>query len=1128
MNFHKVKLYFPAVLDNKDIQGGEEEIVKKAPRYYETNDIHKQYITSDYWPFYDNNIDGEELYKPTLSYDQINHRLPYKRENFSEMSQFLKALKIDMFNGQRKLFISELQAMNAMFSNYEESGLIIYFGCAPNFHIWYLMQLYPNVKFLLVDVNEFFIYDGRYDLPHYVRQDDVYVAQGQCWGVYKHQSEREFNKNEYVYLSASKRNTFESRYYKQKNIIWYNPETGKLEKKNKPFDNSGLGISIKRIGEERGEAEMLTNKVTQASIDYVFDGVVNTINNPYRHMRLGGDSAAKPNHRVYFIEEFFSDKIAEYIANASVRYPKVKVAFWSDVRTTVNLTAIPGDIDIILNSAWMYTWLRIIKPTISVLKFRIPYFNDPESQPNFDDFKYDFDKAAELGYDFRAPTWKEGKFYFFKGKFMIQPWAKIVSTETRLVVTREDVLANNLVPIDLKEYEEKFMYYNIIDRIGLCHDNRNSNLEIGFDNCNDCAIENVVWSDYKRKNPNFDIYAGIKTMEGLLHVPIKMRRGVFTHGGLMVDTTIRDFMKFIETSNYDLPHATASDFDRVNITGGKEEENTGYYSTNVRYYDTDDIHKQYIQPKFWPFYNKNIDKDKVLEPTITYDDIKLDMAYARENPKEYSQFLSLLKSTVHIGQRKLFISELQAMNALFDNMYDSGLIIYAGSAPSMKLWYMMQLYPNAKFLLVDPNEFFIYDGRYDLPHYVRQDREYITNGDKWGVYKDIIEREDNQAEYVYLSYSNSNMYESRFYKYKNILYYDPESRMIEQRHKPFTNSGYGKSARNIGNHTGEFTMLSRRADQQSINYVFECVNGARHNIYTKVSRPPVYEGGEKGEEDLFRDVYSTPSSSYQHRVFFIEEYFTTNIAEYIANASKRYPHIKTAFWSDIRTNLDMSDSPSDLDVILNTAWMYSWLRIMNPTNTMLKFRLPFFSENRPMDFNRFKSDFDKAAELGCDFRTPTWKEGYFPYFKGIINLQAWEGPHSTETRLLVKKEDIENNVLVKYNLKEYEDKFMYYNVIERMGLFHINENANLEKGFDNCNDCAIENRIWMEYKTKNPSFNILEGITIMESILHVPIKSRFDINGHGFLFMGTTNEDLIEELDKSDYTKVKRMSSSIY
>lgn len=508
-----------------------------------------------------------------------------------------------------------------------------------------------------------------------------------------------------------------------------------------------------------------------------------------------------------------------------------------------------------------------------------------------------------------------------------------------------------------------------------------------------------------------------------------------------------------------------------------------------RYYtDIKVVGEQYVKQSYLPAYREYVAKldGKPVKPTVEYTDIKGSLPYdesGNSDPANYNVFNWFLRSEkgIHQGQRKLALSEIQSLNEHFD--YDEeGIVIYAGAAPSMKLQIMMKMFPKVKFLLVDPNEFFIYVYRYDLPHYVFQDDNYVKRGDKWGCPTDQTERANEVQDFIYLSVSASNMYESKFYKNKNVLYYDTKSGKLVKMKKPISNSGYGESRRNISGHSGEYALLTERANIDSIKYFFES----------------------------------------DHRVAFIEEYFTNNIAEMVGRVSEMYP-IKTVFWSDIRTNMKMTEKVNEMDVILNTAWMYSWLRLMKPTATMLKWRLPFLNESSDPDFSEFKESFDDAAEKGYDFRLPTWKDGKFVFFPGRIMLQAWCGPISTETRLIVKKEDIVNNNLTEYSIPEYESTLNWYNNVDRFSVIHENDHASKEIGFCHCNDCAIENTIWSNYCKKNPTANVNELINRLSNMLHINLIDRGRRFGHGHLFPDLTIDQFVKNVTESTYPPVTRL-----
>jgi hypothetical protein len=110
----------------------------------------------------------------------------------------------------------------------------------------------------------------------------------------------------------------------------------------------------------------------------------------------------------------------------------------------------------------------------------------------------------------------------------------------------------------------------------------------------------------------------------------------------------------------------------------------------------------------------------------------------------------------------------------------------------------------------------------------------------------------------------------------------------------------------------------------------------------------------------------------------LEEYFTDVVAERLANTMENYSG-KFYFWTDIRTGVEQGESVSDLDVIWNNAMTYTWMRIMKPTLSMLKFRLPYYASEQ-INYNYFAEDFLKAKEYGCDFIAKTADKKSIPYF----------------------------------------------------------------------------------------------------------------------------------------------------
>lgn len=88
------------------------------------------------------------------------------------------------------------------------------------------------------------------------------------------------------------------------------------------------------------------------------------------------------------------------------------------------------------------------------------------------------------------------------------------------------------------------------------------------------------------------------------------------------------------------------------------------------------------------------------KPCIVVDDIP--------DVIPYSTGLALPRNGIHLGQRKLGLSEIQ-----FLTEHPCAYVVYAGSSPSQKIYYISRLFPDTKFVLIDPRkpEIFIDDKR---------------------------------------------------------------------------------------------------------------------------------------------------------------------------------------------------------------------------------------------------------------------------------------------------------------------------------------------------------------------------------------------------------------------------------
>lgn len=85
---------------------------------------------------------------------------------------------------------------------------------------------------------------------------------------------------------------------------------------------------------------------------------------------------------------------------------------------------------------------------------------------------------------------------------------------------------------------------------------------------------------------------------------------------------------------------------------------------------------------------------------------------------KYRRVREIAKPTIHNGQLKLFLTELEFLTNHMEKHDEPAYVIYAGSAPSQKIKILADLFPRVKFVLVDPNEHYImypHGTQYDHP-----------------------------------------------------------------------------------------------------------------------------------------------------------------------------------------------------------------------------------------------------------------------------------------------------------------------------------------------------------------------------------------------------------------------------
>jgi hypothetical protein len=139
------------------------------------------------------------------------------------------------------------------------------------------------------------------------------------------------------------------------------------------------------------------------------------------------------------------------------------------------------------------------------------------------------------------------------------------------------------------------------------------------------------------------------------------------------------------------------------------------------------------------------------------------------------------------------------------------------------------------------------------------------------------------------------------------------------------------------------------------------------------------------------------------------EYFTDEIASSWKN-NKKHPNV--FFFSDIRSESHKDLSSADLERAIKEEMdmQQRWVIAMDPYMAHLKMRLPFI--------------------------IPGIQEKEFThYLAGDIMFQSYNGPSSTETRLIPRRDSTGKYYKIIYNNRKYESQLFYHNIVRETALF---------------------------------------------------------------------------------------------
>lgn len=341
-------------------------------------------------------------HKPFIKLTDIKKQLPYKYNKGQVCKRF------GMHIGQRKLLLSEVQFL----TKHGSQKYCVYVGSAPGNKTHMLSNLFPDIKFILVDPNIFKLFLTHNNVSHRMEKHPDIV---------------------HIYHE-------------------YPTESNKYKTNKKLFE--------------------MSEKEKDEVIEFI----------------------KTSKHKIFIWEDYMTLDLAKFFSSID------GTVFISDIRTKLSDDGgSPGDMDIVWNRSMVHNWINTIRPDMSMVKFRIPYYNE---LINFEKHKgiyeKDFKESLKYGVDFYN-DYNNKVYKMSKATIYLQAWKGGSSTEMRGYIAKKDL--TNVVEYDIKKIEDTLFYYNKIIRV-MYHANPNADKSIHFCNCNDCAIENSIWTEYMEKYKN--------------------------------------------------------------------------------------------------------------------------------------------------------------------------------------------------------------------------------------------------------------------------------------------------------------------------------------------------------------------------------------------------------------------------------------------------------------------------------------------------------------------------------------------------------------------------------------------------------------------------------------------------
>lgn len=172
---------------------------------------------------------------------------------------------------------------------------------------------------------------------------------------------------------------------------------------------------------------------------------------------------------------------------------------------------------------------------------------------------------------------------------------------------------------------------------------------------------------------------------------------------------------------------------------------------------------------------------------------------------------------------------------------------------------------------------------------------------------------------------------------------------------------------------------------------------------------------------------------------------------------------------------------TELEVLQDMKMQEKWVKLMNPVQSYLKFHLPY-----PVDKDQVNQT---------------------DYFKGHIFWQTWEGPSSTETRLIPVKDKSGNFQYTTYDNLIYEENCFYHNKQTRENMRFFNpltgeetyiDYPHLLDDYDSCNEAFVL-KMYLRSRGLTSEEELAEKVVELSRIITTKLLEQAVAEGTGDL-----------------------------